>query len=178
MTDGPADAALLARVSRGDEAAFAALVARYQDRFYTVARRMLGNALDAEDAVQHAFLRIFQKAHTYEARWQVSTWLYRVLTNVCVDAWRKRRREARALDGWDREATSPAEPARHAEDGRLEPALARLPVEARTILILRYVDDLSYQEIARIRGITPNTVKSQLRRGKGLLRRRLKGGPR
>lgn len=169
---GPADAVLLRRIAAGNEDAFTALVRRYQDRFYSVARRILGDDRDSEDAVQRAFLQVFLKAGRYRARWKGSTWLYRLLTNVCIDAWRKRRYESRALQALE----NPGVPRPTVERPDLERALARLPVEARAILLLRYTEDLSYQEIARVRGLSVNTVKSQLRRGKGLLRRHLKGG--
>ena len=170
----PADSSLLARIARGDEGAFAVLVHRYQNRFYTVARRILGDDRESEDAVQRAFLQVFLKAGHYQDRWRGSTWLYRVLTNICLDAWRKRARESEAL----RALADAPEPRLAADGGDLDSALARLPVEARTILLLRYAGGLSGREIATVRGITVNTVKSQLRRGKGLLRRYLGTGGR
>jgi len=171
VREEPSDAHLLARIAGGDTVGFEALVVRYQDRFYTVARRMLDGS-EAEDAVQRAFLRVFQKAGTYRPAWKGSTWLYRVLTNVCVDAWRKRQREALALARYD----PPRRNRPPVESSLIEAALLRVPPEARAILLLRYVDDLPYPEIARIRGVTVNTVKSQLRRGKMLLRRAFRGG--
>ncbi len=172
MKEEPSDALLLARIARGDAAGFEALVVRYQNRFYSVARRMLGGGPEAEDAVQRAFLRVLQKAETYRPSWKGSTWLYRVLTNVCVDAWRKQRREALALARWD----PPQPDGLPGDPSSVEAALLRLPAEARAIVLLRYADDVSYREIARIRGVSVNTVKSQLRRGKMLLRRALRGG--
>lgn len=167
-----ADSVLLRRIAGGDEEAFTALVHRYQDRFYSVARRILGDDRESEDAVQRAFLQVFLKADSYWDRWKGSTWLYRVLTNICIDAWRKRQHEAEALQALENPGVSRST----VERGDLDRALAQLPVEARAILLLRYAEDLSYQEIARVRGITVNTVKSQLKRGKWLLRRYLKGG--
>ena len=84
------DAALLARTAAGDRDAFATLIGRWERRFYGVAQRMLGERRDAEDAVQRAFLRVFVKARTYGDAWPAGSWLYRVVTNVCVDALRKR----------------------------------------------------------------------------------------
>jgi RNA polymerase sigma-70 factor (ECF subfamily) len=166
----PTDARLLARIARGDEPAFTTLVRRYERRFYTVARRMLGHDRDAEDAVQLAFLRVLLKAATYRDDWQGSTWLYRVLTNVCIDACRKRRHETGTPD-----ATEPSRVEPGVERLDVEAALRRLPPEARAILLLCYAEDLSYGEAARIRGISINTVKTQLRRAKLLMRRYLKG---
>ena len=166
------DRALMRRMTRRDEAAFAEIVTRYAARLLAVAGRLLGSRPDAEDAVQRALLQCFAAASTYRSQWAVSTWLYRILTNICVDE--LRRRSTRA-------AHDPLLATRRASDGRHEPgayldlhrALERVPREARVLLALRYVDGLSYGELARIRGISVNTVKSQLTRGKALLRAEL-----
>ena len=159
------DRALLRRVALRDDAAFAELVSRYQDRFFTVAHRLLGSRADAEDAVQRAFLNCFEKAASYNPRWAVSTWLYRILTNTCVDELRRRRSRGELPD--------PPPAPRPAAQLEVWRALERVPVEARLLLILRYVDGLTYRELARVRGITVNTVKSQLARGKSILRKAL-----
>jgi RNA polymerase sigma-70 factor (ECF subfamily) len=166
---GPSDAALLARIARGGEDAFTTLVRRYERRFYAVARRMLGRDADAEDAVQLAFLHVLTRAGGYDPRWRGSTWLYRVLTNVCIDAWRKRRFE-QPVDAPDVAARAAASSAERVD---VEAALAKLPAEARIILLCCYVGGLSYGEIARVRGISINTVKTQLARAKRAMRRHL-----
>ena len=100
----------------------------------------------------------------------VSTWLYRILTNVCVDE--LRRRATRTAHD-ERSAAGPLSSSNHRPPDAyldLHRAFERVPREARVLLALRYVDGLSYEELARIRGITINTVKSQLARGKALLR--------
>jgi RNA polymerase sigma-70 factor (ECF subfamily) len=98
----------------------------------------------------------------------VSTWLYRILTNVCVDELRRRATRA-AYDGAERSAVA-ARGRAPGEGIDLSRALARVPREARVLLALRYTDGLSYEELAQVRGISVNTVKSQLARGKALLR--------
>ncbi len=165
------DRRVIERVAKGDEAAFAEVVGRYGGRLLAVAGRLLGSRADAEDAVQRALLQCFAGASTYRPRWAVSTWLYRILTNICVDE--LRRRSTRAA--WDRAlpliAGSPdGQPGAYMD---LHRALERVPREARVLLALRYADGLSYGELARIRGISVNTVKSQLARGKSLLRAEL-----
>jgi len=75
-----------------DERAFARTAEEYAARLYAVAYRLLGNRADAEDAVQRALLKAFEARESYVSRWAVSTWLYRVLTNVCIDELRRRRR--------------------------------------------------------------------------------------
>ena len=164
------DRGLMRRVARGDQAAFTELVEGYGSKLLAVARRLLGTRADAEDAVQRALLQCYQGAASYEPRWAVSTWLYRILTNVCVDELRRRKSRSGELEPPAR----PDPPDAHLD---LRRALGGVPTEARVLLALRYVDGLSYGELARIRGISINTVKSQLQRGKSLLKSALvKGG--
>jgi len=166
------DRALMQRVARKDEAAFAEMVGRYGGRLLAVAGRLLRSRADAEDAVQRALLQCFAGAAGYRPEWAVSTWLYRILTNVCVDELRRRATRA-AHDPslpLPRAAVDHREPGAHMD---LHRALERVPREARVLLALRYVDGLSYGELARVRGISVNTVKSQLARGKAVLRAEL-----
>lgn len=169
------DRRLMERIAQRDEAAFAHLVEQYGGRLSAVARRLLGSRADAEDAVQRAFLQCYAGASGYRPEWAVSTWLYRILTNICVDELRRRvtrtaydTRLAVELLGQGSGKRQP--PAAYLD---LYRALERVPREARVLVALRYVDGLSYGELARIRGISVNTVKSQLARGKALLRAEL-----
>ena len=161
-----------------DEATFSRMAREYGARLYVVAFRLLGNRTDAEDAVQRALLKCFAARETYSARWAISTWLYRALTNVCIDELRRRRSRTAAM-----RASSEIAP-RHAGAGTaseridVERALGRVPREARVLLALHYVDGLSFGELARVRGISVNTVKSQLARGKAIMRQALEGGTR
>jgi RNA polymerase sigma-70 factor (ECF subfamily) len=177
-----ADRSLMKRIAGGDEQAFADLARRYSPRLLALAWRLLGNRADAEDALQRALLRVFRSAASYRSEWAVSTWLYRITTNVCVDEMRRRashtdRKEA-VDEGADGQgslfpgATGPGDPGRDLDVHR---ALLGVPREARILLALRYVDGLSYRELARVRGISVNTVKSQLARGKAILRAALQG---
>ena len=170
----------MARVAKRDEAAFAELVDRYAGRLLAVARRLLGSQADAEDAVQRALLQCYLGAGGYQERWAVSTWLYRILTNACVDELRRRGVRAAHAGTADDEPPvaslpSPADAGRRIDVAR---ALARVPREARVLLALHYVNGLSNSELARIRGISVNTVKSQLARGKTILRAALDDGGR
>ena len=149
-----------------NEGTFARLAEEYAGRLYAVAYRMLANRADAEDAVQRALMKAFAARASYSPRWAVSTWLYRVLANVCIDELRRRKPPLEPAPGRGHR------PAR-VERLDLERALATVPREARLLLALHYVDGLSYRELAKIRGISVNTVKSQLARGKVILRRKL-----
>ena len=148
------DREVMVRAAGQDETAFSVLVERYGGRLLAVARRLLGARADAEDAVQRALLQCYTAASSYQPQWAVSTWLYRILTNVCVDELRRR-------------ATRTAYGASYAVVDSARPR------EARVLLALRYAEGLSYGELAQIRGISVNTVKSQLARGKALLREEL-----
>jgi RNA polymerase sigma-70 factor (ECF subfamily) len=186
------DSTLMRRIRDKDERAFALLVGRHGGRMLAVATRMLGSRADGEDAVQHAFMRCLTAAGAYRPEWSVTTWLYRILTNVCIDEIRRRRvrqgagaaqpdpfatdrgvgRGAGRAGGAGHEPAAPRE--RPGARIDLQRALMRMPTEARVLLILRYVDGLSYNELARVRGISVNTVKSQLWRGKAILKAILK----
>ncbi len=169
------DEALLRRVQSGERNAFATLVDRYQRRAFAVALRMLGRRQDAEDAVQQAFLRLYEARAAYDSRWRLSTWFYRILINACVDELRRRRLQV-PLEDWDDAADdSPHRRVETAERDRLlRGALSTVPVEARIVLTLYYGDGLSYREIGTIRGISVNTVKTHLRRGRLALRKALR----
>ena len=165
------DREVMVRVAGQDETAFSVLVERYGGRLLAVARRLLGSRADAEDAVQRALLQCYTGASSYQPQWAVSTWLYRILTNVCVDE--LRRRATRTAHGASYAVVDSARPREPRRDLDLHRALARVPREARVLLALRYAEGLSYGELARVRGISVNTVKSQLARGKALLREEL-----
>jgi RNA polymerase sigma-70 factor, ECF subfamily len=149
-----------------DARTFARASEEYAARLYTVAYRLLGNRADAEDAVQRALLKAFEARESYAPRWALSTWLYRVLTNVCIDELRRRRRVLPEL-------LAPRRAGTQVERADLARALAAVPREARVLLALHYVNGLSYRELAAIRGISVNTVKSQLARGKAILKHAL-----
>jgi RNA polymerase sigma-70 factor (ECF subfamily) len=170
------DRTLMRRLKRGDERALTRLVLRHSGRMLAVASRLLGSRADAEDAVQRTFIRCHTHAKDYRPEWSVTTWLYRILTNACVDEIRRRRARPE-------EPLPPVAPAGRTGPGPetrvdLERALAKVPTEARALLTLRYVEGLSYGDLARIRGISVNTVKSQLKRGKEILRAALTERPR
>ena len=169
------DEALFCQVQAGRRDAFAALVERYQHRAFHVALRILGRRQDAEDAVQQTFLRLYEARSQYDPRWRLSTWFYRILTNTCVDELR-RRRTLIPLEEWDgHSAERPDQSLEGSERAQmLQSALATVPPEARTILTLYYGDGRSYQEIGAIRGVSVNTVKTHLRRGRLVLRKALR----
>src|SRR5881409_3916706 len=136
-----------------DERAFARTAEDYAARLYAVAYRLLGNRADAEDAVQRALLKAFEARGSYESRWAVSTWLYRVLTNVCIDELRRRRRTPPEEPPRGRSAARPGARAGHGAARGARPARAALRERARVPRARDHQRDLGQhgQESARAR---------------------------
>lgn len=179
--DEVTDEALLAAYARGEAAAARALTARLVPRVLGYAARMLGDRAEAEDVAQEAMLRLWRAApgwRTGEA--QVSTWLYRVVTNLCTDRLRGRvRRRADALD----DAPEVADAAPGVEAGMIEAdrmaaldrALGDLPERQRQALVLRHLEGLSNPEIAVVMEIGVEAVESLTARAKRALAALLAG---
>ncbi len=150
------DAELLLFFGKGDEQAFNELVRRHQTRVYWVARRVLGTHEDADDIVQEVFVRAYEALGKFRGEASLSTWLYRIAMNLSLNALRKKRlRSVLHLD----ELTQEPESAGDATDepllrGEYETALRRaveaLPEKQKQVFVLRYYEELSYAEIARI----------------------------
>jgi RNA polymerase sigma-70 factor (ECF subfamily) len=164
---------LLAAIARSDERAFRELVERHIDRAYALALRILRNAADAEDVVQDTLLKVWKQRGTWQSgKARFSTWLYRVVTNRCIDLCRRPRTSdidaaPEVADGTDDAVTSI-----HAGEVNLllERAMGRLPGQQRIALILSYSDELSNPEIAEIMETTVSAVESLLKRGRQQLR--------
>lgn len=158
---------------RGDRAAFARLVQAYQGPVYNLCYRMLGNAVEAEDATQETFLRVYMKLNTYSQEHKLSSWILSIASHYCIDRLRRRRGETISLD---EEPLAAALPARQAgpEESALSAeardavrgAVDKLDPAYRVPLILRYWHDLSYAEIAEVMGLTVQAVKSRLHRAR------------
>ena len=170
------DDELLLRIGNNDQAAFATLVHRHIDRAYALALRILDNAADAEDVVQDVLLKVW----THRGRWEggrakFSTWLYRVITNRCID--QRRRPRADDLDSAPEIADDrpDAETQLHRTDvlKLLETAMGRLPDQQRVALILSYHENLGNVEIAEVMQTTVAAVESLLKRGRQQLRKYL-----
>jgi len=181
--DTDADADLVARLQRGDESAFEAIVRAHSGRLLSVARRFLGNNEDAQDAVQDAFIRAFKAIHTFEARAQLHTWLHRILVNTALMKLRERRRRptesiddllpSYSADGHQTVASrdwSDAVLERKETAGIVRQAIARLPDQYREVLVLRDIEEKDTAEAAEILGTTSNVVKVRLHRARQALR--------
>jgi RNA polymerase sigma-70 factor (ECF subfamily) len=169
--DDTADRALLAAHVAGDREAFGLLVARHQSRLWAVALRTLGDREEAADALQDALVHAYRAAGSYRGEARVTTWLHRVVVNACLD--RVRRRTVRAtvaLSEHRGEVPDPRDALGDRETAlELEAALAALPVEQRTAILLVDVQGLSVAEAAAVLGVATGTVKSRCSRGRARL---------
>ena len=175
--DADSDEALMARIGRGDRAAFRVLSQRYAAVCVGLATRMLGNRTEADDVAQEALLRVWTTAPRWQPVAKFRTWLTRIVINLCLD--RKRRAPWIALEAAG-ELTDPArDPAAQYESderGRLlGGAIGQLPIRQRAAIVLVYREGMSHAEAAEILDTTVSAVETLLARGKTALRRALKG---
>jgi len=183
------DAELARRIAGGDQAAFAVLMRRNNGGLYRAARAILGNAADAEEVLQEAYLAAYRHMADYRADAKLSTWLTRIVVNQALGRRRSQRRSGvvvpinpRHADDHAAEESaevgdlsdSPEHSAVRAEvRALLERTIETLPVAFRTVFILREVDELSGAETAQCLSITEATVRSRLFRARSLLRESL-----
>jgi len=161
---------------QGDSQAFARLVSRYQRQVYNLAYHMLGNAEDAEDATQEAFLRAYVALPSFQLGKKFSSWLLSIASNLCIDILRRRRFAWLSLEDVSFRLVSPSEEPtkgllRQEEAGQVQRLLGRLPEKYRLVVILRYWYDMSYEEIVETTGLSLNTVKTRLHRARNMLAR-------
>jgi len=165
---------LIARSRAGDLEAYDHVVGIYQDRVYQVAYRITGNREDAWDAAQEALLRAYQGLRSFRGDAGFGTWLYRIAVNAALDIVRRRPPRADDLDPLWAAADDPAaEAARRDVQRRIHQAIAALPPGQRAAIVLRDIQGLSYEEIARIQQVPLGTVRSRLARARETLRGRL-----
>ena len=177
---------LIARARAGDDEAFEPLVETYQTAIYNLCYRMLGEAGEAEEAAQEAFLRAYAQLRRYDPTRSFKTWLFSIASHYCIDRLRKRRLtwlsiEDEALPphpALQEQTPSPEElTVRHEQSAAIQKLLARLAPEDRSVIVMRYWYDLSYEEVAEATGATVSAVKSRLHRARGAMAEMLHSAP-
>ncbi|WP_082235726.1 RNA polymerase sigma factor SigW [Halobacillus massiliensis] len=174
-------------LKKGDPSAFEDIVTFYQNKVYHICYRMVGISAEAEDLAQEAFIRAYTNIDRYDERRKFSTWLYRIATNLTIDWLRKRKpdyyldAEVKGTDGLDmysQLAIDQALPEEEVESLELQNYIQNemlaLPPKYRSVIVLRYLDELSLQEIADVLEIPVGTVKTRVHRGREALRKRLR----
>ena len=169
---------LVRRAQNGDRGSVDQLLRLHYDAVYAVCHRMVLSREGADDAVQNALLAIVRGLPKFDGRSSLSTWVYRIATNAAIDEIRRLRRAPASADPTVLAATESADPQtdrtadvadRLDQSSSVAAALARVPHEFRVALVLRYVSDLDYAEIAEILDVPVGTVRSRLSRGKAAL---------
>jgi RNA polymerase sigma-70 factor (ECF subfamily) len=166
---------------KGDRNAFGRLVEAYQGPVYNLAYRMLGNAEDAEDAAQETFLRAYRKLGSYDLMRKFSTWLLSIASHHCIDRLRRRRVTVLSLEDENLPpsvmVSSQAGPERHAmqseREAQIQALLGTLSADYRTVVVMHYWYDFSYEEIAQATDSTVSAVKSRLFRARRMLAKQL-----
>jgi RNA polymerase sigma-70 factor (ECF subfamily) len=177
----------LAKLARnGDRAAFEELVQLYKDKIYHLAYRMLGNKQEAEDAVQETFLRVYLNLAKYDETQKFSTWIFRIGTNLCIDRLRKKKpnysldAELPDGEGGDWHSMLPSEDPSPEDQivlsetqQQIRQAIEMMPDKYKSVVVLRYLQDLSLQEIGDVLDMPVTTVKTRVHRGREFLRKQL-----
>ncbi|MCX7624987.1 MAG: sigma-70 family RNA polymerase sigma factor [Candidatus Sumerlaeaceae bacterium] len=183
----PSEADLVARCKAGDKMAFDELISTHQERVFNVAYRLMGNYDEALDLTQEVFLNCFRKIANFKGDSALSTWLYRITVNTAKNRWKYQQSrgvnrtdsldsppegvDAKALTDFPSPAPGPSEVASGRETlGQFEQCLQKLAPEYREVIVLRYIEELPYEEIAEILRISLGTVKSRIHRARAELR--------
>lgn len=173
-------------VLKGDQNAFGEIVEIYKDKVFQLCYRMLGNRHEAEDMAQEAFVRAFVNIHSFNIKLKFSTWLYRIATNLCIDRIRKKKpdfyldAEVAGTDGlnmYSQVASNTVMPEDEIESlelhERIQKEIIHLPEKYRTVIVLKYIEELSLKEIGEILDMPIGTIKTRIHRGREALRKQL-----
>jgi RNA polymerase sigma-70 factor (ECF subfamily) len=173
------ETALVDRFRGGDSVAFERIVTCHRQRVYRVARRMLGNHQDADEAAQQAFIRAWKSRGRFRGDSSLSTWLTRIVLNVAKSI-RSSRRPEEELDGSE-QLGDPAESAdetirRRQIRGRVRKAVHRLPPRQREVVTLKVFSEMTYKEVAEVMGLSEGSIKAHLHQAVTNLRRAMVPG--
>ena len=183
------DAVLMLRVKRGDRAAFAELVEKYKQPLFNFVFRTLRDETETEDVAQNTFLQVWKARARYQRTAKFSTWLFTIARNLCLNEIRRRsRHQAESIE--ETHAEHEDQPRQQYEDkahiaapekllhgelaAKIEAALAELPENQRTAILLCRQDELSYEEIAEVLDCSLSATKSLIHRGRETLKEKLK----
>lgn len=176
-TDKDIDYSLMRAIQDGDMVAFNAMVDRYRNRLLNVIGRMLSSTEEAEDVVQETFVRVYQHRQSFNFKHCFSTWIYTIALNLARNELRKRKKfkfyEISEMQGNETEfAVEMKIPSRLPEE--IKAAMEELPEKYRTAFLLRDIQEMPYEEVAKILSVPLGTVKSRVNRARMILRDKLK----
>lgn len=157
------DVMLVAACLRGDRSAFDVLVERYERPLFNAAYRITGSIEDAMDATQTAFVKAYERLHTYNADYRFFSWVYRIAVNQSLNIVGRRRDESELDGNFPAAVNNPETAYRGTESAELlENAMMQLQPDHRAVIVLKHVEGFSYTEIGELLGIPEKTVKSRL----------------
>lgn len=175
------------QIKKGDQDAFAEIVELFKDKIYQLVYRMIGNSHEAEDIAQEAFIRAYININSFDVNRKFSTWLYRIATNLTIDRIRKKKPDyyldaevagTEGLTMYSQVAADIALPEEEVEtlelQGEIQRQILKLPDKYRSVIVLKYIDELSLIEISEILEIPVGTVKTRIHRGREALRQQLR----
>ena len=184
------DAQLMLDLAQGDRSAFERIISAHKQRVMNIAYRFLQNSSDAEDVTQEVFIRTYSSLRSYNPQFKFSTWLYRIASNFIIDHWRKKKIDVFSLDHQkklDRDLPPIQVPADEESivtkfetsqlRDRIERTLERIPSSLREVFVWRHINELSYEEIAEIKGLPTGTIKNRVFQAKELIRNLLEEMP-
>ena len=186
------DSELVKAFQAGDKAAFDTLVLRHKDKLYNLCYWFLGDAQEANDSAQEVFIKVFRSLRKFRFESAFSTWLYRIAANTCKNRlksseFRQKAKRVRfdnpgkiedgqyAEEIQDKTSSPMIELEKKERMMLIHKAIASLPTDQSTVVVLRDIEGLSYEEVANITGINSGTVKSRLSRARQQLRKKLRG---
>ncbi len=168
---------LVAACRRGERDGFRELFELYKDKVYSVALRFAGQPAEAMDIAQDTFLKLFSSLTDFRGDSRLETWIYRLVVNRCLDQRRRARRWLPLGEGFRSTLRAPgdslADVLREERNGRVQEAVDRLAPDLRIVVVLRYTEGMSYDQIAEVLGCAAGTVASRLHRAHKLLERSL-----
>ncbi|WP_404430270.1 RNA polymerase sigma factor SigW [Sutcliffiella horikoshii] len=175
------------QIKKGDQDAFAEIVELFKDKIFQLVYRMIGNSHEAEDIAQEAFIRAYININSFDVNRKFSTWLYRIATNLTIDRIRKKKPDyyldaevagTEGLTMYSQVAADIALPEEEVEtmelQGEIQRQILKLPDKYRSVIVLKYIDELSLIEISEILEIPVGTVKTRIHRGREALRQQLR----
>ncbi|MDD2481440.1 MAG: sigma-70 family RNA polymerase sigma factor [Lutispora sp.] len=179
---------LVAKSKKGNLDAFEELISAYERKAYNIAYRMMGNEEDAKDMAQEAFIKIYKSIQNFREESSFSTWLYRIVTNVCLDELRKRKKDklvplelsietekGTAIVELSAERETPEDIYERVEKRHLiQNAISSLGEDYKTVIILRDIQGFGYEEIATMLNCSLGTIKSRINRARNLLKEKLR----
>lgn len=173
-------------VLKGNQESYEEIVTMFQHRLYHVCYRMLSNQQEAEDVAQEAFIRAYTNLHTFDQKRKFSTWIFRIATNLCIDRIRKKKPDyyldanvpgTEGLTMYSQVAADTEMPEEEVEkmevQKRVQFEINKLSDKYRSVIILRYIEELSLQEISEILELPLGTVKTRLHRGRAALKQQM-----